>query len=85
VHPVFVLGLSRSGTSAMANALRQGAGIFGWSEGHLFPPLDDLLVGLKKTWDDAGRYIYAPGFPRDDYAVGQFDVHVALSAVVRYL
>ncbi len=83
VEPVFVLGLTRSGTSAMANALRQGAGLFGWSEGHLFPALDDLLVGLKKTWDDAVRYTYAPGFPRDQYAVGQFDVHVALNAVVR--
>jgi Sulfotransferase family len=82
ISPVFVLGLTRSGTSAMTGALLDGAGLFGWREGHLFPLLGDLLLRVKRHWDELVHYSYAPGFPREEYALGQLDIHQVLNAVV---
>ena len=54
--PVFVLGGGRSGTSAVVGAMN-AAGIEGFSEGHLFPMLDEMA---RRLW---GRYLRAPAPP----------------------
>src|SRR5947207_7086808 len=46
-RPVFVLGAARSGTTALLRALRDGAGLFAWDEGHLFSSLPIMLAGIR--------------------------------------
>jgi len=54
--PVFVLGAGRSGTSAVVGAMN-AAGIEGFSEGHLFPMLDEMA---QRMWQ---RYQQSPTPP----------------------
>ena len=49
VSPIFVLGAGRSGTSAMVGALN-AAGIEGFSEGHLFPMLNEMTKRLARRY-----------------------------------
>jgi sulfotransferase family protein len=51
--PVFVLGAGRSGTSAMVGALN-AAGIGGFSEGHLFPMLNEMTERLWRRYGSIG-------------------------------
>ncbi|HMB89841.1 MAG TPA: sulfotransferase, partial [Rhodothermales bacterium] len=48
MQPIFVIGAPRSGTSAIVAALRRGADIPGYNEGHVLP----LLNQLHQTVDD---------------------------------
>ncbi len=50
--PIFILGSGRSGTSILTGALRSGAGIEGYLEGHFLP----LVLLLMK---DIERYYYS--------------------------
>src|SRR5438094_175206 len=50
-RPVFVLGAARSGTTALLRALRDGAGLFAWDEGHLFSSLPVMLAGIRGGWE----------------------------------
>jgi len=49
LSPIFVLGAGRSGTSAIVGAL-QAAGIEGFSEGHLFPMLNEMAKRLSRRY-----------------------------------
>ncbi len=42
-EPIFIVGSARTGTSAMVAALRGGAGIAGYNEGHLLSIMQDLI------------------------------------------
>jgi hypothetical protein len=47
VSPVFIVGAARSGTTALATALHQGAGYSGFGEGHLSPLLGQLTARVR--------------------------------------
>lgn len=42
LSPIFIVGAARSGTTALATALQQGAGYSGFGEGHFLPLLGQL-------------------------------------------
>lgn len=46
--PVFIMGTTRSGTTALNRALRYGAFYSGWDEGHVLPLMRDLECELDK-------------------------------------
>lgn len=48
-RPVFIIGSERSGTTILAQALRDGTGYTGYNEGHIFP----LLARLR---DETAKY-----------------------------
>src|SRR5438552_10747965 len=48
--PVFVVGMTRSGTSALTSALLDGARIPGYREGHLFDMLEEVLTSIVAVW-----------------------------------
>ena len=52
-QPVFVVGAGRSGTTAIANALREGAGYPGWVEGHVYSMLPRLILTMRELRDTA--------------------------------
>lgn len=53
-RPIFVVGPARSGTSALGEALRLGAGLAGFHEGFLFSTAYLLLTALEERWDRIG-------------------------------
>jgi hypothetical protein len=52
--PVFILGSPRSGTSAMAAALRAGTRYRGFNEGHLLQLLPALLGAVSQHYQELG-------------------------------
>jgi glycosyltransferase involved in cell wall biosynthesis len=82
-RPVFVLGPPRSGTSAMVNALRVGAGYFGWNEGYLFSLLPPLLGAVTTRWQQLLDLHRVASTRTEYYAIGQVDVYAILDTVVR--
>jgi hypothetical protein len=79
-RPVFVLGAARSGTSAMAKALLQGAGFFGWHEGHLFSYLPAMLRAVRVMWELFR--IFQGTAPIELYAFGKMDVYELINQIV---
>jgi hypothetical protein len=79
-RPVFVLGTARSGTSASAKALMDGAGFVGWHEGHLFPYLPPMLRGLMRMWDT--YLMFEQRAPTHLYALGQVDPYAFLNQTI---
>ena len=58
--PIFILGSPRSGTSIIGLALRNGAGIVGYNEGHILsiiPPLIETITncGLRSWLKNATK------------------------------
>ena len=82
-EPVFILGAARSGTSAMAGALRVGAGYFGWGEGHAFAMLPSLLYAVKKIYDFF-YIVYDQASPSGFCAFHQLDVYALLHQIAAF-
>jgi hypothetical protein len=81
--PVFVVGMSRSGTSAITLALLSGAGFPGFQEGHLFNVLGELLQSLVASWCHQIQQIFgAAGIATPGTAIAKFDIYSALNRVV---
>jgi hypothetical protein len=55
-RPIFVVGASRSGTTAMGDALKKSLDCFGWLEGHLFHLLPPVMTGVKRQWDALQKF-----------------------------
>jgi len=80
-RPIFVVGATRSGTTALGNALRSAPRMFGWLEGHLFPKLLWMLRAALRTWE---KVLEADGNKRnDEMAFCHFDVYDMLNRMVR--
>jgi hypothetical protein len=79
--PVFVLGAPRSGTTAMGKALRTGADLFGWDEGHVFPRLPFLLSANVKAWEEQLQFNKQE--QNESCALGNFDIYQVLNQVIR--
>jgi hypothetical protein len=54
--PIFVFGASRSGTTAMGDAVKKALDCFGWLEGHLFHLLPLMMTGMKERWDALQKF-----------------------------
>ncbi|MEO8714474.1 MAG: sulfotransferase, partial [Acetobacteraceae bacterium] len=54
-HPVFILGSPRSGTSAMAAALRAATRYRGYDEGHLISLLPQLMATIALHYRDSAQ------------------------------
>jgi len=78
-RPIFVLGVPRTGTTALANALRAGGNFFGWSEGHLFAALPLLLAGMATAWHEVLSFDLPD---REFYAIERLDINSILNGVV---
>ena len=74
-EPIFVVGASRSGTTAMGNAVRKALNCFGWMEGHLFPQLPLVMSAMKERWDALLEFEIA----NPDLALNHFDFYGALN------
>jgi len=61
----------------MLRALRDGAGFFAWSEGHLFSALPPLLSGIRFHLQS---YADSKADARGEYAINHLDVYRALNA-----
>ena len=59
-EPVFIVGCARSGTSVLANALIDAAGLRGWRRGHLFPLLSRLLSCAEDYYAELQQADYHP-------------------------
>lgn len=53
-YPVFVMGAERSGTSTMAVFLKTKLGYVGYSEGHIFSLLEEILVKIAQHYNSKG-------------------------------
>ena len=51
VKPIFILGAGRSGTSVITGALKSGAHIAGYYEGHFLPAILPLVNGVDKFYN----------------------------------
>ena len=71
VQPIFILGASRTGTTAVAGALEKSLNSFRFLEGHLFHLLVPMLSGIKTNWDQLRR-----GEGERDYVRGQDRVEI---------
>ena len=80
-RPVFVLGAARSGTTAVCNALRSEANLFGWGEGHVFSTLFPMLTLFHQRWQS-----FLDSLSEGDRAInaaGHLDFYQLLNAVLR--
>ena len=78
-RPVFILGEARSGTTAMLRGLRDGAGLFAWDEGHLFPMLPSVLSAVMKA---AAQYARDEARPPMSWAIDHFEPYRVLNDIV---
>ena len=53
-YPVFVMGAERSGTSTIAKFLNTKLGYVGYSEGHIFSLLGEILVKIAEHYNSKG-------------------------------
>jgi hypothetical protein len=85
VQPVFILGASRTGTTAVAGALEKSLNAFRFLEGHLFHLLPPMLSGIKSSWDNLrcgeGEKDYVRGQDRVDIYQTLNDVITAFNSV----
>jgi hypothetical protein len=80
-RPIFILGGPRAGTTALTNALRASANYSGWAEGHLFSVLPQILMNIKKAWENVLRFEPSADI-RKLYALGSLDVHAVMNGAV---
>src|SRR5262245_4648025 len=81
--PIFVVGMSRSGTSAMTLALLKGAQLPGFTEGHLFNLLEELLRSLVESWQrQLQRMASADFIAAPTNAIGNYDIYSGVNRVV---
>jgi hypothetical protein len=80
-RPVFIVGMSRSGTTAMTLALQQGAGIPGYPEGHLFHVLREVVTSMMHTWELEMQELGAYRIP--EIAIGNCEISPAVNDMIR--
>src|SRR5262245_33684900 len=82
-RPIFVIGMPRSGTTAMTQALHYGAQIPGYGEGHLFDVLDEMLRSLMQSWQRHLQQFAATDFiPGPAIAIGNYDIYTGINRLV---
>jgi hypothetical protein len=79
-RPVFIVGMSRSGTSAITSALLLGAKLPGYPEGHLFNVMQQLVEGMWGTWEDVVRKLGPDRSPTN--AIGNYNIFTAINQVI---
>lgn len=77
-RPVFVLGSVRSGTSAVFKALKDGAGLPGYYEGHVTVFFQRVLDIARETYGNYGNSV-------ERYLLGQVDIDGFSTHVVNYM
>jgi hypothetical protein len=75
-RPIFVVGASRSGTTAMGDAVKKALDCFGWVEGHLFHLLPLMLMPMKERWDAMQKFENPDNGLR---ALDHFDIYDVLN------
>jgi hypothetical protein len=76
VEPIFVLGASRSGTTAMGDAVKRAMKCFGWLEGHLFHLMPPVLSAMKRSWDQLQQFEHPCNGLR---ALDHYDFYAAIN------
>ncbi|MBR8827308.1 MAG: sulfotransferase [Gomphosphaeria aponina SAG 52.96 = DSM 107014] len=60
--PIFVIGSARSGTSIISKAIKLGAGIYGYNEGHLLPIVAVLVKEIEKEYEKKKHILDKKGY-----------------------
>jgi hypothetical protein len=80
--PIFIVGMSRSGTSAMTSALLDGAKLPGYREGHLFGVLEPILDAILSVWTREMSTLGLTTFS-SRLACENYDIYAALNQVIQ--